>query len=89
MPPFWKGDAETAAPDDRARALLARLQTHASHVYGSSEFYRRRFDDAGVDPGGLIDFEALALAPGRHQAGDHRRSEIGSPIRDHAWYPPR
>ena len=63
MPPFWKGDAETAAPDDRARALLARLQTHASHVYGSSEFYRRRFDDAGVDPGGLIDFEALASLP--------------------------
>jgi phenylacetate-CoA ligase len=32
-------------------------------VYESSEFYRRRFDDSGVDPASLTDFAALSALP--------------------------
>ena len=63
MPDFWKGDAETAAPDQRARDHLAKLQAHAPRVYSSSPYYRKVFDDAGVDPGGFDSLEALAALP--------------------------
>ena len=63
MQAFWKGDAETTAPEARAATHLRKLQAHAPAVYGSSEFYRRRFDDAGLDPNGLTRLEDLAALP--------------------------
>ncbi len=38
MPNFWKGAAETVAPEQRSLEHLARLREHAALVYESSVF---------------------------------------------------
>jgi phenylacetate-CoA ligase len=63
MHAFWKGEAETATPDALARDHLSQLRSYATLVYESSPFYRKRFDDAGVDPDGLDSFDALSAFP--------------------------
>ncbi len=63
MERYWKGEAESIAPDERIARQFASFADHAERVYRTSQFYRKRFDEAGVDPSLLSDPAALPGLP--------------------------
>ena len=46
-----------------ARAQLAGLRWTATHAYEGSQFYRRRFDEAGVTPADIVTLDDLRRLP--------------------------
>src|SRR5262249_35199352 len=51
-------------PRERLRAMQAeRLRAMVQYVYGASSFWRRKFDDARIQPGDICDLASLARIP--------------------------
>ena len=64
---YWFPTRETMHPSDREKAILARLQEVCAYAYGSSPFYRRKWDAAGFHPSMLKSLEDFESA----RAGGH------------------
>jgi phenylacetate-CoA ligase len=54
---------ETASRDEISALQLERMRWSLSHAYENSDFYRRRFDEAGVHPADLKSLADLAKFP--------------------------
>src|SRR5689334_14293009 len=57
---YWFKQRETMPHGDRERMILARLQEVCRYAYARSDFYRRKWDEAGFHPDhlrSLDDFE--------------------------------
>lgn len=58
---YWFPRRETMDPDERDQAILGRLQEVCRYAYEHSDFYRRKWREAGFDPqhdlNSLEDFE--------------------------------
>jgi len=54
---YWFPVRETMAAADRDRAILRRLQDVCRYAYANSDFYRRKWDDAGFHPDHLRSLE--------------------------------
>jgi phenylacetate-CoA ligase len=63
MSTFWNPKAETMSRDELAAHQLQRLQALLNFVYEKSEFYRVRFDKAGVKPRDLEMLEDIRRVP--------------------------
>src|SRR6202451_3266456 len=56
---------ETRPPDERDAAIAVRLREVMRHAYATSPFYRKKWDEAGIDPESirtLEDFERVPCA---------------------------
>jgi len=60
---IWNLEMETMDRDVRKSLQLYRLKELAWFVYDNVPFYRRKFDEAGVKPGGIRSLDDLALLP--------------------------
>ena len=60
---FWNGRAETMSRDELAEVQLAGLKWTVNHVWANNAFYRKRFADAGVEPGDIRSLADLAELP--------------------------
>lgn len=59
----WKGDIESADPEEREQRLLSRLRRHAAVLIQRSSSIRERLDDAAVTPDRLTSVEILRTIP--------------------------
>jgi phenylacetate-CoA ligase len=60
----WFPVRETMDPEAREEAILARIREVMAYAYEQAPFYRRKWGDAGVEPGDiktLADFEAVPV----------------------------
>ena len=60
---MWNPEMETMTPDARRKMETEKLGKQLAYVHASSEFYIRKFREAGVDPTGLRAPEELARLP--------------------------
>lgn len=65
---YWD-EVETAPRERLAEHQLAALQRQLAYVGGSSDFYRRQWQDIGFEPGDLRSVEDLAALPLVDKAG--------------------
>jgi len=60
---YWNPEIETMAPDKLQALQNERLQKQCAWVYANSDFYRERFDAAGVKPADIRTVSDLRLLP--------------------------
>jgi len=61
--PYWFPHRETMPPAEREAAIVARLGEVMRYAYATSEFYRRKWNDAGIDPNSIDSLEAFERVP--------------------------
>ena len=62
--PYWNAQLETASPEQRNELVLAKIQATMQWAYERSPFYKKRWQNAGLEPGDiktLADFERVPL----------------------------
>ncbi len=60
---FWNPEIETMPREELQKMQLKLLQDKVTEMYGKSEFFRKRMDDAGVKPEDITSFEAFRKVP--------------------------
>jgi phenylacetate-CoA ligase len=75
---YWRPDLECAAPAERDRVILAKLQQQVRYAWAKSPFYRRRWEAAGVSPDHLKSLDDLARFPVVQKA-DLRAAQAAHP----------
>jgi len=60
---YWEQDKETMNREDLEQLQLERLQATLSRVYRNVPFYRKKFDEAGVDPDGFRSLGDISKLP--------------------------
>ncbi|PBC53112.1 phenylacetate--CoA ligase [Rhodococcus sp. ACS1] len=76
--PYWFRNRETMDPEQRAEAVLARLRDVMRYAYRTSEFYRRKWNGAGINPEDITSFEAFESVPVVTKA-ELRQSQLEHP----------
>jgi phenylacetate-CoA ligase len=61
--PYWNQTVETMDPADRTRLIVGKLKAQLNYCYEKSEFYRERWDAAGVNPGKISSLDDLRRIP--------------------------
>ncbi|HEY6002757.1 MAG TPA: phenylacetate--CoA ligase [Anaeromyxobacter sp.] len=62
-PAYWQPEAECLDRDELGQLQLERLQAMLSRVFRNVPFYRKRFDEAGLDPDELRSLDDLKALP--------------------------
>jgi phenylacetate-CoA ligase len=60
---FWDGEISTASRDKIKSVQLERLIDTLKHVYKNNEYYKKRIDDAGIDPDKLKSVKDIERLP--------------------------
>jgi phenylacetate-CoA ligase len=60
---YWHPVRETMPPDERDAAIAVRLREVMRHAYATSPFYRRKWDDAGIDIASIRTLEDFERVP--------------------------
>ncbi|WP_405054982.1 phenylacetate--CoA ligase family protein [Vulcanimicrobium alpinum] len=60
---YWHPVRETMPPDERDAAIAVRLREVMRHAYKSSAFYKKKWDDAGIDPESIRSLEDFERVP--------------------------
>ena len=61
--PYWFPNRETMDPEQRAEKVLVRLREVMRYAYSTSNFYKRKWDDAGLNPEDITSWEAFEQVP--------------------------
>ena len=61
--PYWFPIRETMDPGERERAVIARLQEVMRYCWEHSDFYRRKWSEAGIHPDQITSLEAFERVP--------------------------
>jgi len=80
---YWDSEWETADPEVLAPEEEKRLQAQLTYVYERSPLYRRKLDDAGVDPS-RVSLEDLGHLPFTTKEEVRRSQENAPPLGQHA-----
>lgn len=60
---IWNQKIETMKKEEMRSLQLERLQDLVNYVYENVEFYRKKFDTAGVKPSDIKSLEDIAKLP--------------------------
>jgi len=60
---FWDSEISTAGRDTIEKLQIQRLSKTFKHCYENNVFYKKRFDDAGMDPNNVTSMEDLQKLP--------------------------
>ncbi len=60
---FWNEDIETMPREELQKMQLRLLKEKVTEMYGKSEFFRKRMDEAGVKPEDINSFEDFRRVP--------------------------
>lgn len=60
---YWEQEKELMARDDLDQLQLERLESTVNRVYQNVPFYRKKFDELGIDPDSVRSFEDLRRLP--------------------------
>src|SRR5271165_3379207 len=60
---YWFPVRETMEAGERERAIIARLRDVMRYAYGSSPFYRHKWNEAGIDVEAIDSLEAFERVP--------------------------
>jgi len=60
---YWDEEIETIPSEKLEQLENERLTKQLGYVYAASPFYRKKFDDAGVDPGTITSVKELPKLP--------------------------
>ena len=78
--PYWNPEMETMAPD-RVRVLEeAKLRRQLEYAWRTSPFYRRKWEDAGVDPRTVGHVQDLARLPFTEKRELQETQEASPPV---------
>ncbi len=59
----WFPVRETMDPDERDEQILGRIQQVMAYAWDNSPFYRKKWSDAGLEPGDITSLEAFDAVP--------------------------
>jgi len=76
---YWFPVRETMPPGDREAAILERLQVVCAYAYANSDFYRRKWDEAGFHPSRLRSLEDFENDVPVITKADLRKSQADTP----------
>ncbi|MFH1116932.1 MAG: AMP-binding protein [Pseudomonadota bacterium] len=74
----WNQEMETLTPEMYTRLHEEALQKQLDYVWNNSEFYRKKFGDAGIERSRIRSLEDLALLPFTEKA-ELRTSQLEAP----------
>jgi len=60
---FWDTEIATSSREEIESIQLKRLADTIRHIYGANQFYKKRIDDAGLDPYNLKDLKSIQKLP--------------------------
>jgi phenylacetate-CoA ligase len=60
---YWEPEYETMPKEELEQLQLERLQSTLNRVYKNVPFYRRKFDELGIDPEGFHSLEEVRKLP--------------------------
>ena len=60
---FWDAENEQMEREDLEQLQLERLQSTLNRAYKNVPFYRKEFDELGIDPGSLSSVEEITKLP--------------------------
>ncbi|MFZ5590366.1 MAG: phenylacetate--CoA ligase family protein, partial [Bacillota bacterium] len=60
---YWEKEKETMSRDELYALQLARLQETVRRVYENVPFYRRKMQEAGIEPGDIKELGDLRQLP--------------------------
>ena len=75
---IWNEQAECMDRDELRSLQDERLRAQVAHVYANSRFYRRKFDEAGLEPGDINGVDDLHKIPFTTK-DELRRSQADEP----------
>ena len=84
----WFPRRETMDPAERDRAIVARLREVMRYAYRHAPFYRRKWDEAGVDPERITSLEAFERVPVVTKAELREAQAAAPPFGDYLCIPP-
>jgi phenylacetate-CoA ligase len=61
--PYWFPRRETMAAEERDEKIVERIREVMSYAWENSQFYRRKWDDAGVHPSSIRSLEDFEKVP--------------------------
>ena len=61
--PYWFPQRETMRPAERDAAIVVRLREGMRYAYATSPVYRKKWDEAGIDPESIDSLEAFERVP--------------------------
>ena len=61
--PYWFSERETMDPEERDAAVLQRIGEVMRYAYDNSDFYRHKYDEAGLAPEDITSFQAFEQVP--------------------------
>ena len=60
---YWERTAETMDPVEREELVLGKLKAQLAYCYAKSDFYKEKWDTAGVDPNRISSLDDLGRLP--------------------------
>ena len=60
---YWFPVRETMDPVEREAAIVERIGQVMRYAYDQAPFYRKKWDDAGIDPDGIKSLEDFERVP--------------------------
>ncbi len=84
---YWFPERETMAPGDREAAIIARIGEVMRYAYDNAPFYRRKWDEAGIDPGHINSLEDFERVPVVTKAELRRSQAENGPFGDYLCIP--
>ncbi|MFH1114010.1 MAG: AMP-binding protein [Pseudomonadota bacterium] len=70
----WNERIETMSRDEMRALQLERLKRQCAYNYDNSEFFRRKFNDAGIKPADITSFDDFSKIPVTTK-DEHRRAQ--------------
>ncbi len=83
----WFPERETMDPGARDTALVERLRAVMRHAYANSNFYRRKWEAAGVHPDHIVSLEAFEKVPVVTKAELRAAQTLHPPFGDYLCIP--
>lgn len=84
----WAPVRETMPAAERDAAVLARIREVMRYAYEQAPFYRRKWDDAGIDPAGIRSFEDFERVPVVTKDELRAAQAANEPFGDYLCVPP-
>jgi phenylacetate-CoA ligase len=85
--PYWFPRRETMAPGLREAAIIERIQQVMAYAYERSPFYRRKWDEAGIQPGYVRSLEDFERVPPVTKLEIRTAQEASPPFGDYLCIP--
>jgi phenylacetate-CoA ligase len=85
---YYERELETAPWEQNQRATFARAREQLARVHARSPYYRRMYDEAGIDPAAILTPEDFARVPFFEKEDERESQRRSAPLGEHLCVDP-